>query len=504
MTYTLIMLMLIAFCNCDYYSILGITRTASERDIKRAFKKMSLKYHPDKNKNRPEWAKKHFVEIANAYEVLNDKEKRKIYDQKGEEGVKDYEQRKNQGSRGWGDNSDYDDIFQSFFRGGGQRRQHGYEDEDEDDGKSLFENSDVLKLQMSNLSHLYRRNEVWFVLFFKTNNHGIKELIDMWKTLAEKVYGIFKIAYVNCKSDDEICDEFSIRETPQIVYFPESSNDEEVYRGLKKWESVFQFGAARMQSFVRVINNDNYGDFVTTNPTAHKVLLFTQKKATPPLYKAISKHYHGKLYFGEIRSTEQELIQRFSVKKFPSLVIVTDSENYVGAFYEGAFNRDSIGKFLGQYAYSTIKAEVKAIVRELTSVIYDKEKMCSDKDGKNICLLYIIYNTSEVNGQINKMLDSLAEKYKNDPIKVYYLLDEKYKHFWSAFGEEEKGKDVLLVKGKRKRYTSLKFSTGNYETTFVEISNLVDNVISGGGRFQKMHKRLNLHTAKIESEKEDL
>jgi len=161
--------MLVAFCNCDYYSILGITRTASERDIKRAFKKMSLKYHPDKNKNRPEWAKKHFVEIANAYEVLNDKEKRKIYDQKGEEGVKDYEQRKNQGNRGWGDNSDYDDIFQSFFRGGGQRRQHGYEDEDEDDGKSLFENSDVLKLQMSNLSHLYRRNEVWFVLFFKTN-----------------------------------------------------------------------------------------------------------------------------------------------------------------------------------------------------------------------------------------------------------------------------------------------------------------------------------------------
>ena len=63
-------------------------RNADDKTLKRAFKKLSLKFHPDKNRDNPEAAKTKFVEIANAYEVLIDPEKRKIYDQFGEEGLK--------------------------------------------------------------------------------------------------------------------------------------------------------------------------------------------------------------------------------------------------------------------------------------------------------------------------------------------------------------------------------------------------------------------------------
>ena len=77
-----------ALCGKDYYQMLGVKRNAQEAEIRRAFKKLSLKYHPDKNKDDPETAKAKFVEIANAYEVLSDPEKRKIYDERGEEGIK--------------------------------------------------------------------------------------------------------------------------------------------------------------------------------------------------------------------------------------------------------------------------------------------------------------------------------------------------------------------------------------------------------------------------------
>lgn len=70
----------------DYYKILGISKGAAEEDIKKAYRKQALKWHPDKNK-APNAAEK-FKEVAEAYEVLSDPKKREIYDQYGEEGLK--------------------------------------------------------------------------------------------------------------------------------------------------------------------------------------------------------------------------------------------------------------------------------------------------------------------------------------------------------------------------------------------------------------------------------
>ncbi|PIK49819.1 putative dnaJ-like subfamily B member 9 [Apostichopus japonicus] len=65
----------------NYYSLLGVEKTASDKEIKRAFRKLAVKYHPDKNKEPG--AEEQFVEIAEAYEVLSDPEKRRQYDQVG-------------------------------------------------------------------------------------------------------------------------------------------------------------------------------------------------------------------------------------------------------------------------------------------------------------------------------------------------------------------------------------------------------------------------------------
>uniref|UniRef100_A0A9J8A2N6 GIPC PDZ domain containing family, member 2 n=1 Tax=Cyprinus carpio carpio TaxID=630221 RepID=A0A9J8A2N6_CYPCA len=70
----------------DYYKILGIAKGASDDDIKKAYRKQALKWHPDKNKTAN--AEEKFKEVAEAYDVLSDPKKREIYDQYGEEGLK--------------------------------------------------------------------------------------------------------------------------------------------------------------------------------------------------------------------------------------------------------------------------------------------------------------------------------------------------------------------------------------------------------------------------------
>lgn len=110
----------------DYYEVLGVSKNASDDDIKKAHRKLAKKYHPDLNKDNPEAAEK-FKELNEAYEVLSDKDKKAKYDQFGFAGVDpNYGGGGAGGFSGFGgfDMGDLGDIFGSFFGGssfGGSR-----------------------------------------------------------------------------------------------------------------------------------------------------------------------------------------------------------------------------------------------------------------------------------------------------------------------------------------------------------------------------------------------
>jgi len=100
----------------DYYEVLGVSKTSSQDEIKRQYRKLALKFHPDRNKSSE--AGEHFKEISEAYAVISDPEKKQVYDQHGHAGVDGRYSNDDifQGTQGAG----FDSVFESIFgRGGG-------------------------------------------------------------------------------------------------------------------------------------------------------------------------------------------------------------------------------------------------------------------------------------------------------------------------------------------------------------------------------------------------
>ncbi|KAM9200387.1 dnaJ homolog subfamily B member 6 isoform 4-T5 [Mergus octosetaceus] len=89
----------------DYYEVLGVQKHASPEDIKKAYRKLALKWHPDKNPDNKEEAERQFKQVAEAYEVLSDAKKRDIYDRYGKEGL----------INGGGGGSHHDNPFEFGF-----------------------------------------------------------------------------------------------------------------------------------------------------------------------------------------------------------------------------------------------------------------------------------------------------------------------------------------------------------------------------------------------------
>lgn len=115
----------------DYYEVLGVSKGASERDIKKAYKRLAMKYHPDRTQGDKE-KEEQFKEVKEAYEVLNDDQKRAAYDQYGHAA---FEQGGMGGGGGFGGGADFGDIFGDVFgdifgggrggRGGQSRARRG-------------------------------------------------------------------------------------------------------------------------------------------------------------------------------------------------------------------------------------------------------------------------------------------------------------------------------------------------------------------------------------------
>ncbi|XP_072274522.1 dnaJ homolog subfamily C member 10 [Pyxicephalus adspersus] len=179
----------------DYYSLLGVSRASSSRDIRQAFKKLALKLHPDKNQNDPD-AHDKFLKINRAYEVLKDEDLRQKYDRYGEKGLEDQQQ----GGR-----------YESWNY---YRYDFGIYDDD----------PEIVTLDRRDFDGAINSGELWFINFYSPRCSHCHDLAPTWRDFAKEMDGLIRIGAVNCGDNRMLCRSRGINSYPSLYIFKAGMN----------------------------------------------------------------------------------------------------------------------------------------------------------------------------------------------------------------------------------------------------------------------------------------
>jgi len=245
---------------------------------------------------------------------------------------------------------------------------------------------------------------------------------DEYVLTAEKLYGIIKVAAIDCGKEEELCEEFGVFDIPQIMIYTENTTEDgERFRGEMKQPHISRAATRKMQSFVSIVSNSNYDSFVDRDRlTKHKVMLFNDKKITPSVYKAHSKKFLGKLDFAETRHSETELVAKFGIETFPTLLVLTDPEGFAGEKYEGEMKPDQVEKFLSNYAYTKPKKIVKLEFLHLDQRKYNSGTLCGKKSS-DLCVLINAGSADEQVSQRLADLNTAVAQFEFDPVTFAYV-----------------------------------------------------------------------------------
>ncbi|XP_067687759.1 dnaJ homolog subfamily C member 10-like [Haliotis asinina] len=203
----------------DFYELLGVGRSANTKEIRKAFKKLAVKEHPDKNADDPK-AHERFLRINRAYEVLKDDELRKKYDMHGEEGLEDKQQGRHYESWQW-----YQDNF-------------GIYDDD----------PEIITLSRSDFEQSVEgTGDIWFINYYSPHCSHCHDLAPTWREVARQLEGVIRIGAVNCEDDWQLCRMQGVRSYPSLIMYPQH----EKYHGERSTKILVKY--AMQQLRVKVV-----------------------------------------------------------------------------------------------------------------------------------------------------------------------------------------------------------------------------------------------------------
>ncbi|KAM7263164.1 hypothetical protein ACFE04_000847 [Oxalis oulophora] len=394
------------------YKVLGVDPSASQREIQKAFHKLSLQYHPDKNKNKG--AQEKFAEINNAYDILSDETKRKNYDLYGDEkGNPGFDAGHPGGSNGgysyftgggprqsqynfkpggWqnmggsggssskshsfsfggpsGSNSDQfgfgmDDIFSNIFGGGS--KSGGFssfggssrpQSRPGSSPKTIRDvNSKVFKKEITD------KGMTWLLYFYTPSSKGSNNYESVIGELGNSLQGALKVGSINCETEASLCKDLGVhvRISPKIfVYSLKDGRKGSLleYAGDLDAKDLKSFCQDHLPKFSKRVNLNDF-DISRAKDKVPKVLLLSTKKDTPVIWRVLSGLYYDRFVFYDTQvDVSDAVVKKLGVDALPAIVgWLSNGEKYI------------------------LKTGIS--VKDLKSAIHDIGKLLDDFETKN-------------------------------------------------------------------------------------------------------------------------
>lgn len=368
----------------DYYKILGVPKTAKPKEIKSAYRKLALKYHPDKVPDeQKEASEKIFVKVSEAYAVLSDDEKRNVYDKYGKQGLEALERGVNPeeagfggfggpgaggfgggggggthtfhfgGNAGFDPFSMFEDMFgpggggfhfqqqgsRGFpgggFPGGGFQRGPGGFGGRQQPVEDLFPKEDAKVTKLGSPKFPDRTSKfLWMVIFYRNGSKPCADAKPQLELLSDKMKGTYKVGAMDCFKNDkeaQFCQKLGVDldDLPIFAFVIDGKPTffEEANR-VPSAKSLHEFAMENMpKELVQNINNVPQLKERLLDPASKKrdilgsVLLLTDKYETSALYFSLVYRYRSTFLFGESRAKNLNLAKEFGVKKYPELLV---------------------------------------------------------------------------------------------------------------------------------------------------------------------------------------
>jgi curved DNA-binding protein CbpA len=367
----------------DYYEVLGVSKNAKEKEIKSAYRKLALKYHPDKAaEDEKESSEKIFVKVSEAYAVLSDDKKRKIYDKYGKQGLELHERGQDPEAAGFGGFSggaggggfqgfggggqqfhfsssnfgggfgagaggrthggfDPYSLFEEMFKAqggagsgsGGGRAGFGQQQQQRQPAQEIFPKgeSKVAKLGKPKFPDKHSKH-MWLIMFYSNDNKECRQVAEEYKKLADQKNLPYKVGAVDCRMsprEEAFCSSKGIDASTNLPSFGLVIDGELIMYD----DYSFQSSSAKaFHNFcldmmpTQLINNINsvpqLQERLLTSPKVKKpaVLLLTDKYETSSMMYSLAYYFRKDFMFGESRAKNLQLAKAVQLKKYPQLI----------------------------------------------------------------------------------------------------------------------------------------------------------------------------------------
>ncbi|OAY74304.1 DnaJ protein ERDJ3A [Ananas comosus] len=500
----------------DPYKVLGVDKNASQRDIQKAFHKLSLQYHPDKNKAKG--AQEKFAEINNAYEILSDEEKRKNYDLYGDEkGTPVYDAGFNGGNfgnhegythftsggpgNGWqstggqgntktfsfsfsGDPTasgnpfgfGFGDLFSRFFGGGMKSEsQSGFSNF----GGSKSKSASPRKIEDVNLQFFNKQirdqGMTWLLLFYTPSAKGYDVLESVVQDVADMLDGVIKAGKINCVSEKTLCQEVgtsSSKRARLFIYSYISSDKGSLleYTGDLDTKSLKLFCQDHLPRFSKKVEIGKNDFPSSTSEKLPQVLLLSTRKDAPAIWRVVSGLYHKRFifYHAEVHDVSHPWLKKLGVRDLPAIMgrTVNGEQHLLGAGIAAKDLKSGV-KDLKSLLESFEKKSKKATNQA-------KKSSETEPEGANISQKTLVRRQDRVISSGKSISYSLLDAAKHSSF-LYSFDKSGYKSY-----------DKLLVAYKPHRGNFAAF-TG--EITMEKAEEFVGSVLNGDIQLSKIRRK---------------